>query len=153
MNSGTEDYPNFWEQLEKDLQAIDDYLAQNNIQGVQKDADGLIRYVVHRDSVGTGKPTIDSCATVNYAGFLMANGSKFDDGNNFSFPVAGVIDGWKIGIPLLDLGDSVTFYIPSGLGYGYAGYEPDIPRNANLIFRVALKDIGKTYNSSSRSCQ
>lgn len=151
LNDDSEDYPNFTEQLQKDLQAIDDYLDTNNIIA-EMDDDGFIRYVVHRDSTTTPKPTIDSCATVNYAGYLLDSGQKFDEGNNFSFPIKGVIDGWRIGIPLLNVGDSVTFYIPSGLGYGYGGFPPEIPSNANLVFRVGLVSIGSVYNSGSRSC-
>lgn len=146
MNDG-EDIPNFNEQLQKDLDIIDTYLTNNQIDAEQ-DVDGLIRYVVHRDSTTTPKPKIDSCAVVNYAGFLLSNGQKFDEGKNFAFPIGGVIDGWKIGIPLMNVGDSITLYIPSGLAYGYYGFKPDIPSNANLIFHVGLKDIGQTYKSS-----
>ncbi len=153
MMNDSEDYPDFSEQLQKDLAAIDAYLAANNIDAEQ-DVDGLIRYVVHVDSTDTPKPTIDNCATVDYAGFLMSNGQKFDDGEDFPFPIAGVIYGWRIGIPLLNRGDSATIYIPSGLAYGYNGFAPDIPSNANLMFHVRLKKIGATYTSGNGgNCQ
>lgn len=149
----SEDFPDFNEQLQKDLKTIDDYLAANNIDADQ-DVDGLIRYVIHRTGPATRKPTLDSCATVNYRGRFLSTGAEFDKGTNFAFPLNGVINGWKIGIPLLDVGDSVTFYIPSGLAYGYYGYPPEIPSNANLIFNVGLKDIGRTYKSSGGgSCE
>lgn len=153
MMNDSEDIPNFNEQLLKDLELIDTYLATNGIDAEQ-DVDGLIRYVVHRDSTNTPMPKIDSCAVANYAGFLLSGGQKFDEGSNFAFPIGGVIDGWKIGIPLMNVGDSVTLYIPSGLAYGYHGFPPDIPSNANLMFNVALKDIGQNYKSSgSGSCE
>jgi FKBP-type peptidyl-prolyl cis-trans isomerase FkpA len=152
MMSDTEDIPNFSEQLQKDLATIDSYLAANNIIADQ-DPDGFIRYVIHKrlwpDTVSA---TIDSCVTANYVAKLLSDGSEFDKGTNISFPLNGVIDGWKIGIPLLNLGDSATLYIPSGFGYGYYGIEPDIPSNANLIFHVAVKKIGTTYNNTARSC-
>ncbi len=139
-------YPDFYEQLESDLAAIDAYLATNNITA-ERDPDSVIRYVIHRDSTDTPQPTITDCATVNYAGFLLGNGSKFDEGKNFSFPINGVIDGWKIAIPLLNRGDSATIYIPSGLAYGFYG-SGSIPSNANLTFRVGIVDVGETYSSS-----
>lgn len=146
------DVPDFNEQLQKDLAAIDAYIVANNIENVEQDTDGLLRYVIHR-APGTGiKPTIDSCVTANYAGKLMTTGTEFDKGTNISFPIGGVIDGWKIGIPLLHVGDSATLYIPSGLAYGYYGYPPDIPKNANLIFNVGLTKVGSDYKSSDRSC-
>jgi FKBP-type peptidyl-prolyl cis-trans isomerase len=140
---------NYWEQLEADISAIDSYLTENNISAVQ-DASG-IRYIIHRDGEGN-KPTIDSCVTTDYRGEFLTDGQGFDEGSNVSFPLSGVIEGWKIGIPLLSEGDSATLYIPSGLGYGYYGYPPEIPGNANLIFHVAIKKVGQTYNSSDRSC-
>ncbi len=146
-----EDVPDFQEQLQNDLALIDDYLAANSIDADQ-DPDGLIRYVIHRDSLTGKKATLDSCAVVNYRGMLMMNGQEFDKATNFAFPVRGVIDGWKIGIPLLNVGDSATFYIPSGLAYGFYGFEPEIPANANLIFNVAVKKVGTTYKSTDRSC-
>jgi len=145
-----EDIPDFNEQLQKDLQTIDNYLLTNGIQASQ-DPDGLIRYVIHADSSGT-KPTIDSCVTANYRGLLLSNGHEFDSGENVSFPLNSVIDGWKIGIPLMNIGDSITLYIPSGLAYGYYGYPPEIPSNANLIFNVGLKKVGSDYSPSTHSC-
>lgn len=151
LTNDSEDIPDFREQLQSDLAAIDAYLEERNIDA-QRDPDGFIRYVIHDDSVGGIAPTLDSCVTAHYEGILMANGSTFD-GGTASFPLNGVIDGWKIGIPLLNEGDSATLYIPSGLGYGYYGYEPRIPRNANLIFHVRVKNVASTYRKSTRSCE
>ncbi|HET9486620.1 MAG TPA: FKBP-type peptidyl-prolyl cis-trans isomerase [Chryseosolibacter sp.] len=150
MMNDTDDIPDFNKQLQNDLAAIDGYLAANNITA-QQDVDGFIRYVIHHDTSSV-KPSIDSCVTANYLGRLMSDGTEFDKGNNVSFPLTSVIDGWKIGIPLLDEGDSATLYIPSGLAYGYYGYPPEIPRNANLIFNVGLTKVGTTYRTSDRSC-
>ena len=150
MMNDTEDIPDFSQQLQKDLAEIDAYLASRNITA-QQDADGLFRYVVHRDSAGAS-PTIESCVTVNYSGLLLADGTGFDEGTGISFPLNSVITGWKLALPLLNKGDSATLYIPSGLAYGYYGYPPEIPSNANLIFKVAITKVGSTYNTSSRSC-
>jgi len=151
MMNDTEDYPDFSEQLQKDLATIDNYLASKNITA-QKDKDGFIRYVIIRDSTGDNRATIDSCVVANYRGLFLSNNQEFDKGTNFAFPVAGVIDGWKIGVPLLTVGDSAIFYIPSGLAYGFRGFEPEIPANANLIFHVGIKKVGETYKNSDRSC-
>lgn len=142
--------PDFNEQLQKDIAAIDNYLASNNITAAQHNS-GL-RYVVHESTAGE-MPSIDSCVTADYRGLVMSTGQQFDEGTNISFPLNSVIDGWKIGIPLLHEGDSATLYIPSGLAYGYYGIPPEIPSNANLIFHVALRKVGSTYRTSDRSCQ
>ncbi len=140
------DIPDFNQQLQKDIAAIDSYLAANNIIAL-KDNSGL-RYLILRSGTGN-QPTIDSCVTSNYQGILMSSGLQFDKGTNISFPLVGVIDGWKIGIPLLHEGDSATLYIPSGLAYGFIGIEPEIPKNANLIFHIGLKKVGRTYRTSN----
>jgi FKBP-type peptidyl-prolyl cis-trans isomerase FkpA len=77
---------------------------------------------------------------------------EFDKGSNVSFPLNEVIAGWQIGMPLLQEGDSATFFIPSGYAYGYYGYPPEIPSNANMIFHVRVTKVGKTYKASTRSC-
>ena len=143
------DIPDFAEQLQKDVAAIDSYLASNNITAIPDNSG--IRYVIHRDVPGD-KPTIDSCVTANYLGKLLSTGQKFDEGKKISFPLNGVIDGWKIAIPFLSVGDSATLYIPSGLGYGYYGYPPEIPSNAILMFNVGITKVGSAYKSSDRSC-
>lgn len=148
MMNDSEGLPDFDEQLQKDLATIDSYLAANNIIA-QKDPDNFIRYVIHHDDPNEKKATIDSCVTSNYRGLLLTTGQEFDTGTNISFPLNGVIDGWKVGIPLLTVGDSATFYIPSGLGYGYYGIKPEIPSNANLVFNVSVKKVGTTYRSSA----
>jgi FKBP-type peptidyl-prolyl cis-trans isomerase len=150
MMNDTEDFPDFNEQMAKDIAAIDSYLASKGIVAIQDNSG--IRYVMHYDSVGTKKPTIDSCVTANYVGKLLSTEQEFDDGEGVSFPLSGVIDGWKLGIPLLSLGDSATLYIPSGLGYGFYGYPPEIPGNAILIFHVGITKVGSTYKTSDRTC-
>ena len=150
MMSDTEDIPDFNQQLQADIAAIDNYLGSNNITAIE-DPSG-IRYVLHKDSVDGKSITVDSCVTATYSGRLLSTGVEFDKGTNISFPLNGVIVGWKIGIPLLTEGDSATLYIPSGLAYGYYGYPPEIPSNANLIFGVTVNKVGTTYRTSDRSC-
>lgn len=146
----SENVPSFQEQLDKDLNTIDEYLAANSITA-QQDVDGYIRYVIHKTGSGAS-PTIDDCVVTRYTGKLLKTGSVFDNGGGVAqkFPLQRVIDGWKIGIPLMHVGDSATFYIPSGMGYGYRGTS-GIPPNANLVFGVELQDI-RTYNASTGSC-
>ncbi len=140
--------PSFEEQLEKDLAAIDKYLLDNNIDALS-DPDNLIRYILHDEGSGAS-PSLDNCVTTSYKGMLF-NGSLFDQNNELSFPLRGVIFGWQVGIPLLNTGDSATLYIPSGLAYGSTPVG-SIPANSNLIFNVRLKKIGTTYNANTGSC-
>jgi FKBP-type peptidyl-prolyl cis-trans isomerase len=147
----TDEGLSFEEQLEKDLATIDQYLTDNGIDAEQ-DPDGFIRYVIHVEGSGAS-PTLEHCVAVNYLGKLLT-GATFDDGEDAKFPLGGpygVIAGWQIGLPLMQVGDSATLYIPSGLAYGTQGVPGLVPGNSNLIFRVGLHGV-TTYNASTGSC-
>ena len=91
---------------------------------------------------GTGAtPTIASKVLAMYTGKLL-NGTVFDSqtSNPIEFPLSGVIDGWKIGIPLLKAGGKIKLVIPSALAYSCVGTGP-IPGNSPLYFEVTLVGV------------
>lgn len=123
------------EQLAIDKEIIEAYLADNDLTA-QTTPSGLY-YII--DNSGTDRhPTINSTVTVRYTGKLLS-GSVFDNGGGeaISFPLANVIEGWQIGIPLFGIGGSGTLFVPSGLGYGPTGSRSIAP-NTVLIFDVDL---------------
>ena len=127
------------EQLAKDIETIDAYLAAKNITAI-KDPSG-VRYVV--TSQGTGaKPTAYSNVNVNYTGKFLDSEQVFDQSTSpVTFVLYGVIQGWQIALPNVNAGSKVTLYIPSGLAYGSFGTNDGaIPGNANLIFDIELLD-------------
>lgn len=127
-------------QLEADINAIDEYLAQNEIKGVQKHSSG-IRYVVTNQGSGSAPDLCDQ-VTLIYLGKLMANNEVFDQSSNpVAAPLNELIYGWQIGLPLVNKGGRITLYIPSAYGYGTEGAGESIPPNANLIFDINLVDI------------
>lgn len=126
-------------QLAADTVAIDAYLAANKINAV-KDDSGL-RYVITRKGKGPS-PTVRSTVKIKYKGWLFPDGKVFDQSNgSVEYPVNIFIQGWQIGLPLIQKGGTATLYIPSGLAYGVNGYQPDIPPNANLVFEIELIDF------------
>ena len=136
-------------QVAKDSTQIEKYLAENNIKA-QQDTSGL-RYVIHT-SKGGSKPTVNNCVEVKYRGKLLDNGTVFDQSDKFAFPLDGVIPGWQLAIPMLGVGDSATFYIPSGLAYGPRGAGP-IPPTSILVFDVELLGIGGEFDQTTRTCK
>ncbi len=136
-------------QVSKDAVIITKYLADNNINA-QQNENGLM-YVIHT-SKGGPKPTIANCVEVKYKGSFLSNGQVFDQGEKIAFPLDRVIPGWQQAIPLLGVGDSATFFIPSGLAYGQQGAQGVIPPNAILIFDVALTGIGTGFDQATGSC-
>jgi FKBP-type peptidyl-prolyl cis-trans isomerase FkpA len=137
-------------QVTKDEGLITKYLTEKNITA-QKDSSGL-HYVLHTNN-GKAKPSVDNCVVVNYKGSLLQEGRIFDQNDNFSFPLANVIEGWKLGIPLLGVGDSATIYIPSYMAYGPQGVPGAIPPDAVLIFDVKLVSFASGYDQQSKSCK
>ncbi len=127
----------FEEQLEVDKQILDEYLADNNITA-QEDPSGL-RYVINE--LGDGA-TPDQSSTIRaaYEGTFL-DGTVFDGSDDLVFPLRSLIEGWQIGIPLIQEGGDITLYIPSGLAYGTQGIPGFIPGNANLIFTIELIEI------------
>lgn len=51
-----------------------------------------------------------------------------------------LIPGFREALQMLRVGDKITVFIPSHLGYGEAGNRPFIPPNADLIFELELLD-------------
>ncbi len=145
------------EQLQKDIAAIDAYLAVKNIQAVKTDA-GL-RYVITKVGSGeNGKP--EQTAKVNYTGYML-DGQYFD-GNVKSIaqekgfynparePYApydviidktSVIKGWHEALKLINKGTKATFYIPSTLAYGPRQRSEIIKENSILVFDMELVDL------------
>jgi len=61
------------------------------------------------------RPTVNSTVSIIYKGYLTdADTTVFDDSNGIprTFPLAGVIAGWQIGIPLFREGGKGKLIIP-----------------------------------------
>jgi len=127
------------DQANIDDEIIRQYLEEHQLDAT-KHASGL--YYIITDE-GTGNhPNINSTVTVQYKGYFT-NGNVFDEtepGKSATFPLKNLIEGWKIGIPLLKPGGEGTFFIPSALGYGKQG-SSSIPSNTVLIFEIVLVDF------------
>lgn len=137
-------------QKSKDAAAISKYLQDNNIEA-KTDTSG-IAYVIHT-SKGGRKPTVESCVEVAYKGTMLDDGRVFDQAPKAAFPLAGVIPGWQYAVPMIGVGDSATFYIPSGLAYGPQGMPGGIPPNAILIFDVKLLNVGNSFDQGAGICK
>jgi FKBP-type peptidyl-prolyl cis-trans isomerase len=136
-------------QISKDAAIIEKYLNEKSITA-QKDSSGIM-YVMHSAN-GGAKPSVENCVEVSYKGSLLSDGTVFDQQPKMAFPLSRVIEGWQVAIPLLSIGDSATFYIPSGLAYGPEGSRGAIPPDAILIFDVKLLGFGNGFDPSTGAC-
>lgn len=124
-------------QAAKDDKAIVEFIAKNNIAAT-KHSSGIYYQIL---SPGTGAtPTLSSEVTVGYEGRLL-NGSVFDKSKpTYKELLINLIQGWKIGVPLIKKGGSIRLLVPSGLGYGNQAYG-SIPKNAVLDFKIDLIEV------------
>ncbi|MFN5362746.1 MAG: FKBP-type peptidyl-prolyl cis-trans isomerase [Bacteroidota bacterium] len=101
---------------------------------------GLL-YQIMDPGQGTLAPAASSIVTVQYVGKLM-NGTTFDSSSTpFTSGLSQLIDGWKIGLPLIKKGGKIKLVIPSALGYSCTGSPPIIPANSPLYFEISLVDL------------
>ncbi len=88
-------------------------------------------------------PTSGNIVSVYYKG-MLTNGIVFDDNTTQGYPDAfrlnDLIDGWKIALTRMHVGDKWRIYIPSHLGYG-AMATAGIPKHSTLIFEIKLTGI------------
>lgn len=111
---------------------------------VEKTETGL-EYVVIRKGDGKGPhPSPADRVEVHYDGRFVSSGEQFDSsygGEPATFRLNSVIPGWTEGLQLMQPGDEFMFFIPSDLGYGERGSPNGIPANADLLFRVDLRNV------------
>jgi len=124
-------------------QAENEFLAENSKKpGIKITGSGLQYEVIHE---GSGpKPTESDIVRVHYEGALV-DGTVFDSsysrGEPLEFPLVGVIPGWTEGLQMMNTGSTYRLFIPSDLGYGPQGVNPQIPPYSTLIFEVELLGI------------
>ena len=126
------------QQLAKDIELINEYIADNNIQNVIEHSSG-IRYIVHEE--GTGEiPERNWIVKVKFQGNLLTDptGTPFEQSTaGTEYVLSTRIEGWQIILTEQQEGAVLTLYIPSGLGYGSNRSGP-IPGNSNLIYEITL---------------
>ena len=125
--------------VESEKPAMVAYCNARNINYMEQNR-GLL-YQIMDPGNGTSTPADTSVVTVHYVGKLL-NGSTFDSSvTPFTSRLSQLIDGWKIGIPLIKKGGKIKLIIPSALGYSCTGAPPIIPGNSPLFFEVSLVDV------------
>jgi FKBP-type peptidyl-prolyl cis-trans isomerase FkpA len=129
---------------EDDYEAISDksiqeYLTKKKLTA-QKTESGL--YYLITVPGNSQKPDLNSQVTVHYKGYLLDD-SVFESsyaGNAPTFPLKGVIAGWREGLQLFGKGGKGTLFIPSQLAYGNTAMS-GIPANSVLIFDIHLINV------------
>lgn len=98
---------------------------------------------LHYEIINPGSgvtPSLSSTVSVTYTGKLL-DGTVFDQRTTpFVYPLNGFIQGWQIGIPLIQKGGTIRLVIPSSMAYGCTG-AGSIPPDSILYFEITLVDV------------
>lgn len=115
------------------------FCSTNNISYTQLSS-GLFYQIL---SQGAGvTPTLNSKVYITYTGTLL-NGTVFDAQTSASatgWALSSLIEGMRIGLPLIQKGGHIKLVIPSALAYGCNGIA-NIPSNTPIFFDVTLVDV------------
>lgn len=119
---------------ERNLEFLEEYAARPGVKA-------LYGGVLYREiTKGKGeKPSPRSIVTVHYKGTLI-NGKSFDQtekGRPATFPLRGLIEGWKIALKEMTVGSRWEIVIPFNLAYGSRG-AGIIKPFSTLIFDITL---------------
>lgn len=117
-------------------------------EGVQVlEKSGVVLHVLEHGPEGPGqgvRPTQASTVKIHYHGTL-ADGTIFDTtlgGEPVTFPLGGVIPGWREGVMKMHEGETAMIGIPPEQAYGANG-TPDgrVPGGSTLFFKVQLLEV------------
>lgn len=113
------------------------YCTANNIAYLEHSSGFL--YQIMDPGMGAN-PTSSSTVSVVYTGRHFDN-TVFDSrANPISFQLGGLIDGWKLGLPLIKKGGRIKLVIPSALAYSCTG-SGSISPNEPIFFDITLHDV------------
>jgi FKBP-type peptidyl-prolyl cis-trans isomerase FkpA len=114
------------------------FAAANSIAAV-KHGTGMYYEILAQGSGAT--PNLNSTVTITYTGKRL-DGSIFDQATTaVSYKLADFIEGWKVGLPLIQKGGHIKLIVPSSMAYGCNGYPPVIGGNSVLYFDIQLIDV------------
>lgn len=126
------------EYIEKNKQWLADKATEEGVEALPK---GIL-YKVIKQGEGDTHPTTRSIITAHYRGTTI-NGKQFDSslgGAPLAIRLCDLIDGWKIALQRMVVGDKWQVFIPAEMGYGRFS-QPGIPGGSTLIFEIELLGI------------
>lgn len=124
--------------IDSERAAIQAYATANSINATAHSSG--VYYEIGSPGAGA-TPTASSKIFVTYTGKLL-NGTTFDSGTTPAggWVLSSLIQGWQIGLPLIQKGGSIKLIIPSSLAYGCQDVGT-IPGNSILFFDIQLNDV------------
>ncbi|HSJ68091.1 MAG TPA: FKBP-type peptidyl-prolyl cis-trans isomerase [Anditalea sp.] len=146
----------------RDLQAIADYMENNDLQGVKTEQDGNTGIVIiwTEENPDGERPALGDSLVVDYIGSFLDNrvfdtsidsvarannihiSSRTYEPFRIALGVTGLIDGFNFGVFNMREGEKAIVLIPSLYGYGSTGSrDGSIPPHTPLRFDLDLLEI------------
>jgi FKBP-type peptidyl-prolyl cis-trans isomerase FkpA len=130
--------------IKAEREEIRQYLADNNkLDGAIETEEGVFVYLSD-PGIGTETPSATSTVNVKYRGWLLEDGTEFDNsfGNTvqYNLTTSQIIQGWKIGLQEFPEDSKGEMYIPSALAYGEFDWN-GIPGGSILVFEIEMVDF------------
>ncbi len=137
--------------LNKKQQAAKKFMAENAKNPNVKTTKSGIQYEIIKKGDGA-TPTDNDTVIVHYKGSLIDGtvfDSSYDRGKPATFPVKGVIPGFREVLKMMKEGGKWHVVIPPKLAYGMRGAGPNSPigPNETLVFDIELVAITKPKNT------
>ncbi len=101
---------------------------------------GLYYEIITPGSGASASP--NSTIFITYVGKLL-DGTTFDEETNSAltgWKLSMLIEGWIVGIPLIQAGGHIKLIVPSSMAYGCVG-KGSIPGNTIVYFDIHLVDV------------
>lgn len=146
MNAAIEDYIAYLNQViteyiqqmaGENLKEAEAFLAENaKNENIESISDLLQLEFTARSQEESAMPSAEDTVVVNYT-LRDKDGNIIEQNDGVSFPLSGVIEGFRSAITNMHVGDSVTAYIHPSIGYGESGAGAIEP-NQLLIFDIDL---------------
>ena len=122
-----------------EAEQIRQYIASKNLKVDDSTSTGFKLIYTKRNPSGS-LPKSRQSVNLDYSGTLLS-GKKFDSGNfSFRLGIDGVVEGFKLGVERVRVGEKATLIFPSSLGYGSSGTS-GIPGNSPLVFDIEVLSV------------
>ena len=126
----------FEEQLAIDIEIIDDYLNDNDINAEIHESG--IRYVIEEDGDGE-YVELGNEIMVRFVSYYLDGTNAGGDTIGFSTVVAEpIIEAWTLMVPEMREGGKMTIYPPSGYLFGPEGLGDIVPPNTIIVYEIEV---------------
>lgn len=127
-------------QLEKDVNIIDKFIADNNLSVTNLSGTGIY-YHIYESGDLTIRPNPSSTITARYTGRLL-DGSTFTYQESAKFELRYALPGFQLGLPLVGKGGKIRLILPSGYAYDRQGFNNKlVAPNQVVDYEIELLDV------------